>query len=219
MTVGAPLWTAAQQLGQGRAALLVVDLQNDFTHPDGFLARRRGVEVEPVRRSFPAVEKLIYGARRAGVPVIWLSVVHEVGVEPGNYLAAQLREPPTSGEISASDLLTHRGSWGARWDSALPRRLDGEVCLEKPGYNGFYCTDLPDTLERLGVQTLVLCGCNTNVCIQATAAEAFFRGHYVVLAADACTSLDGIAAHDAALATHRKYYGQVLTADEILTHW
>ena len=94
MTGAEPLWNVADQLAPGRAALLIIDLQNDFTHPDGHLARRKGVDVTPVRNRFATVTRLVTQARRGGVPVIWLSVVHDVVSEPANYLAAQLAKPP-----------------------------------------------------------------------------------------------------------------------------
>ena len=219
MTGAEPLWNVADQLAPGRAALLIIDLQNDFTHPDGHLARRKGVDVTPVRNRFATVTRLVTQARRGGVPVIWLSVVHDVVSEPANYLAAQLAKPPGAGAITRDDLLAHRGTWGCAWDAALPTPLEAETRLEKPGYNGFHRTRLAEILEHPGVSTLVFCGCNTNVCIQATAAEGFARGYYTVLASDACAALDGEQAHQAALATHRKYYGHTLTTSEILPHW
>jgi len=219
MSGNAPLWTAAEQLDRARAAVIVVDLQNDFTHPDGHLARRKGVDVTPVRHRFPAAARLVAGARRGGVPVIWLSVVHDLEAEPANYLAAQLRGQRDAQAITADDVPAHRGTWGSAWDAALPAPLDSEPCIEKPGYDGFHRTPLSGTLDALGVTTLVFCGCNTNVCIQATAATGFARGYYTILASDACAALDGEDAHATALATHRKYYGHTVTVSEILPHW
>src|SRR5260221_10275666 len=59
-------------LDLGRTALLVIDMQNDFCHPEGWLASLR-VDVAPARRPIAPLARLVPALRRAGVPVLWIN--------------------------------------------------------------------------------------------------------------------------------------------------
>ena len=210
------LWDAEDQLDPSGSALLVIDLQNDFISPDGLLARK-GLDVGPLRDIIPPVNRLVAVAREVDVLVIWVRVVHMLGDSASNYLALYMKSG-RNGDWDESGLLAREGSWGAEWDPALVARLPNEVEILKRTYNAFFGTHLDQVLRAHGIRSLVLSGCNTNVCIQTTAAEAFFRGYYVLLAREACTTVD-TEYQDVFTANHEKYFGLVPTVDAVERAW
>jgi ureidoacrylate peracid hydrolase len=204
------------QLDPKASALLVIDLQNDFVSPQGALARK-GVPVAHMGGIVPAVNRLVEVAREAEVPLIWVRVVHLFGDSTPNYLAIHMKSG-RDGIWDEADLLACEGRWGAEWVAELIARRPGEVEILKRTYSAFHGTHLDQVLRVRGVRSLILTGCNTNVCLQTTAAEGFFRGYYVLIASDACTSVDrefqGIF-----LENHRKYYGLTPTVAAIEHAW
>ena len=93
--------------------------------------------------------------------------------------------------------------------------------LDKRLYSPWIGTDLEARLRRRGIDTLVVSGGETEVCVLATVLGAVDRGYRVVLAPDAvCSSADDT--HDALLRVYRQRYGQqveLATVDEILRNW
>ena len=69
----------------------------------------------------------------------------------------------------------------------------GESVIEKAASDGFYETGLQAELDRLGVKRLVICGLQTEFCVDATCRAALSRGFDVVLAADAHSTTDAVA--------------------------
>jgi nicotinamidase-related amidase len=69
----------------------------------------------------------------------------------------------------------------------------GELVIEKAASDGFYQTSLQPELDRLAVERLIICGLQTEFCVDATCRAAFSRGFEIVLAADAHTTTDAVA--------------------------
>ncbi len=55
-----------------KAAILVIDMQNDFCHPDGWLAHI-GVDINPARKPIDPLNQLLPALRAVDVPVIWVN--------------------------------------------------------------------------------------------------------------------------------------------------
>jgi nicotinamidase-related amidase len=164
-------------------AVLVVDMQNDFCHEDGFYART-GKDIGGLAEPIPAVSNLLAAARRTGARVIYTRIV---------------RHPVTGAIEHHHRLLPKRwfshgdrlmaGTWGAEIVDALAPDAT-EAVIDKHGYSAFHKTDLEARLRQAGVRTLVLCGVVTYACVLATAFAAFDRGFDVILADDAAGSWD-----------------------------
>lgn len=212
----AVLWDVEDQLDPRCSALLVIDLQNDFVSPDGLLARR-GVDVGHMCEIIPAVNRLVELARDAEVPVVWVRVVHLLSDSAPNYLALYMKNG-RRGVWDEADLLACEGQWGAEWNSNVVARRSDEIEILKRTYSAFRGTHLDQVLRARGMRSLVLAGCNTNVCLQTTAVDGFFLGYYVLLASDACTSVDP-ECQDVYLANHRKYYGSTPTVKQVESAW
>jgi len=101
----------------------------------------------------------------------------------------------------------------------IPDLLDPSdyVVDTKKRYSAFMHTDLDFLLsQRLKADTVILAGINTTSCVFCTSFEATNRDYRVVIAADACDTMDGEEAHQFALKLMANITGWVMTNDEIL---
>ena len=155
-----------------RSALLAMDLQNAFLLPDSPLAARDGLAI------LPAFNRLIAAARRVGMPVIFTATTHDPA-EPPNRMDDLF--PARRGRNRLE-----RSTPGHRIHPSVDRR-DADMMVEKPRYSAFWRTDLDAVLRRLGVDTVLIGGVWSNVCVEATARDAFLREYKVVYLAD-CTA-------------------------------
>ncbi|MFQ5693700.1 MAG: cysteine hydrolase family protein [Nitrospinota bacterium] len=195
----------------GRCALLVVDVQNDFCHPEGVFGRR-GFDLSMIGEMVPRLCRFIEAAKRASVPVVYLRYARR---REGEWPALERLRRLRFGE--AKERVLWEGTWGAAFYGGI--RPDPEdVVVTKPRYGGFMRTDLEAVLGRLGAKTLILSGVATNVCVETTAREAFMLDYDVVLVSDGCAAYSR-ALHEGALENVRENFGVVLTAEEVLEAW
>lgn len=207
------LGTLPEKVRPDRAALLVIDMSNDFLHPEGKTIVRAGRDPGPARAVVPVQRGLIDAAYAEGVPVFY--VVHTTlpdhGSDSGPWLDARGRA-----SYSVADICLD-GSWGQQVISELTPR-PGDIVVKKYRYSGFAGTNLDNVLRALDRRTVICAGVSTNVCVEATAREAFSHEYYVVIPEDACASWD-MALHDASLASARQRYATVCPAADIVEAW
>ena len=162
------------QFDPGTTALVVVDMQRDFCHPEGALyAPGSETVVEPCAR-------LANAARDAGVRVVYTRDVHPSEQFEGNH---------SYDEFDRWGEHVFEGSWGAGLCDALPV-ADGDHVVEKHSYDAFHETELDAWLSARGIDTLLFCGTLANVCVLHTAASAGLRDYRVVLVEDAIGALE-----------------------------
>jgi nicotinamidase-related amidase len=164
-----------------RTAIVVVDMQNDFCHRDGWLAHI-GVDVAPARAPIDPLRRLLPTLRRAGVPVIWLNW----GNRPDrlNLSPALLHVyKPTGDGVGLGDPLPgsgahvlEHGSWSAQIVDEL-RAEPEDIHVAKYRMSGFRDTALDSILRNLGVSTLLFAGVNMDQCVLCTLQEANFHGY------------------------------------------
>jgi len=155
-------------------ALVVIDVQNDYCHPDGVFARA-GLRVEDPDGLVERINSLVAAARTAHRPVIWVRMEWAGDAEVG-LLAARspfLREEGL-----------RAGTWGSEPLEGLDVRPDDHVVV-KPRFSAFYRTELERLVRDLGVELLVVAGVRTDFCVESTVRDAFFRDLRVVVAQDA----------------------------------
>jgi len=193
-TVAVPQYELSDQVevDPQRTALLIVDMQNDFVHPEGKLF------VPDAPATVPVCKALLDRARAAGARVAFSQDTHTDG-DP---------EWAIWGEHA------RRGSWG--WE-IVPELapLPGELVVEKPRYDAFYATPLDHQLRLWGVETVVLCGTVANICVHYTAASAALRWYRVVVAVDGISALHPFDMHAALRQTAFLFAGQLSKADGI----
>jgi ureidoacrylate peracid hydrolase len=157
-----------------RTALVIVDMQNCFV-ADSPVAAPLGVEV--ARR----LNRLAAACRQADITVIWTRHV----VRPDGSNTGLLGEviPAVATGIINDDAPT----------AALHPLMDvhpGDVVLGKPRFGSFHGTDLEVILRSRGIDTIVLGGINTNVCVDTTAREAAVREFRVLFLSDGTANFD-----------------------------
>ena len=163
-----------------RAALLVVDLQNDFLHPDG--AYGRAGQGAPEIAALPARIKPLAEAMRArGGLVIATGFTLQPGRGGEPIISPHLKELRPF--LRRGDFLP--GSWGhALVDELQP----ADVAIEKVAYSAFYMTRLEWVLRKLGVDRLVVAGIVTNGGVASTVRDAHVRDIEAVVLEDGCAA-------------------------------
>lgn len=193
----------------GRPALMVIDVQNDFVHPDSTGALDGG-DKGPLLGAVDAINRLIASARRGAVPVVYVRVTHSPALDNPAYRARYAVRGMT-----VEDLLCADGSWGAELYAGLAPPEAEEVVLTKHAYDAFAVHELPGHLERLGVDTVIVTGLVTELCVMGTVAGAFEHGYHVIVPRET-TASENAAAADAALALIGSFYGTVASVDDVI---
>jgi len=185
-----PTETKTLRLDLAKAAILVIDMQNDFCHPNGWLAHI-GVDVAPARTPITSLKTLLPALRSVGVPIIWVNW----GNRPDllNVSAALLHVYNPTGEgvglgdpLPANDaLVLTAGSWAAAVVEEL-EQLPQDIRVDKYRMSGFWDTPLDSILRNLGKTTLFFAGVNADQCVMTTLQDANFLGYDCVLVKD-CT--------------------------------
>jgi len=196
----------AHLIDPARAAVLLVDIQNDYCHEDGTSARK-GADVSAAQAILGPVQHLTAGARSAGVPLIWIRNWHTKWTDSEAWVGRSAR----GGEAARAE------SWGAEFWGVQPR--PDEPIVNKQRYSAFWGTRLDSILRTLKRETLILAGVATNVCVESTARDGVFLDYHVVFLSDCTASGDGPAAHEATLENMRRHFGRVATAAEVVACW
>ncbi len=148
-----------------RCAVLTNDLQYD-------LVNKNEARQSAVSAFTPKMVSFLERMRALDVPIVHLQLINDEN-DP--------RAERYDGWLPAT-----KGSDGAR---IMTEFLDeSDLVIEKNKDSGFYETDLHERLEELGVDTVIITGMQTQICVQTTAADAFFRGYNVIVPSDGVVS-------------------------------
>ena len=183
--------TKTLQLDLAKTILIVVDMQNDFCHADGWLAHI-GVDVSPARQPIGPLQRLLPKLRSRDIPILWLNW----GNRPDLLnISAGLRHVynPTGTGIGLADPLPKnnapvltKDSWAAAVVDELDVQPD-DIWVDKYRMSGFWDTPLDSILRNLGKTTLLFSGVNADQCVMATLQDANFLGYDCILLKD-CTA-------------------------------
>ena len=194
---------ATFSFSRGDAALLVIDMQDEFVRP-GWAP----CWVPEATRQVPRVARLVQHCRAVGVPVLYtvFSRTHQFRDRPATGAVMPNRYPEI--DFDPTELFVE----GRVWHELAPR--PDEIVIHKPSYGAFYDTPLATILRNLGRETVIVCGTLTNFCCGTTARQAYERGFKVVFGSDV-TSTDDPDLQEAELMVLRKGFARVMTAGEI----
>lgn len=187
----------------GNPALIVIDFQNDFIRSGAPIECEGGKDA--VTNTIP----LIYKAREVGIPVIFTQEYH--------------RNPEVYGyhdfgrECDGVDPIhTVRGTPGFELVDELSPLAEDDYLIEKPRYSAFFGTDLDLILRSHKVDTLIITGVCTNICVHYTAVDAHQRDYFVRVVKE-CVAGTSPEAHEAALVQiHYLQFGGVQKLEDIL---
>lgn len=196
----------------GTAALIVVDMENDFVLPGAPFA------VEAAQKVLPKLKEVIGYCRRVGIRVIYTTHVHRSdGSDMGRFADIY---PSIANRVGLVD-----GTSGVEICSEIAPEK-GEVIIKKHRYSAFYGTDLDVILRGQGIETVIVSGVTTEDCCHATARDAMFRDYGVVFLSD-CTGtydypdlgygeLPAEEVHRSSLVILALSTAHVMTADELM---
>jgi nicotinamidase-related amidase len=175
-------------------ALVVVDMQNDFCHPGGWLAGI-GVDVAAARAPVAPLKRLLPRLRRVDVPVIWLNWGNRpdrrnlspalLHVYDPDGASVGLGDPLPGGPLRGARVLEKGSRSAAIVDALKPAR--GDIHVDKYRMSGFWDTPLDSILRTHGIRTLLFAGVNADQCVLATLMDANFLGYDTLLLED-CTA-------------------------------
>ena len=164
-------------------ALLLIDMQRDFLEQGGF-GEMLGNDVSLLRRTIEPCQAVLKAARSVGLAVIHTREGHRPDLTdaPPSKLARGHLETGIGDEGPMGRILV-RGEIG---HGIIPELApnDDEAVIDKPGKGAFYETDLNSILKNRGIQTLIVCGVTTEVCVHTTVREANDRGYECVVLED-----------------------------------
>ena len=176
-----------------RAAVLVVDMLNEFLEPGGEMVLLEGRSViEPINR-------LLAASREMGMRVVWLCDEHPIPQDK----EFEKRVPHCIG-----------GTWNAGIVDAMDVAPD-ELRIAKRRYSGFFGTDLDLRLREWGVQQVVVTGVVTNICVRSTVHDAYFLGYDVFVPED-CVSATSDREQASTLYDIDTHFGDVVTSEELM---
>ncbi len=178
---------AALHVDPARLALVIIDMQRDFLEAGGF-GEALGNDVSQLRRIVPACAALLSGLRDAGIRIIHTREGHRPDLADAPRAKVERGAPSMRiGDEGPMGRILIRGEAGHDIVAELAP-LPGEPVVDKPGKGAFYQTDLDLMLRNGGIDTLLVCGVTTEVCVHTTIREANDRGYRCIAVADCCAS-------------------------------
>ena len=182
-------------------AVLIVDLQNDFLHPDG--AYGRSGTTNPDIAALPEkILPLLNIVRAAGGWVVSTQFTLVPGRDGEPFISAHLKKLRpflTKGDFTPS-------GWGhSLVDSLQP----ADITVEKVAYSAFYQSRMEFALSRAGIQTLMVCGIVTNGGVASTVRDAHVRDFQTITLSDGCAAFS--------TATHNVAIQSLATVGEVIT--
>jgi nicotinamidase-related amidase len=170
-----------------RTAVVMIDMQRDFIEPGGFGASL-GNDVALLRRAIGPCQALLAGARAAGMLVIHTREGHRPDLSDAPRAKIERGEPRLRiGAAGPMGRILVRGEPGHELIPEL-QPLPDEPVIDKPGKGAFHATELGTILQYRGIETLIVCGVTTEVCVHSTVREANDRGYRCVVPGDCCAS-------------------------------
>ena len=212
----APLGSLREKVDPSHAALIVIDMQNDFCAHGG-LVDKGGRDVSAVQDMARHLPALIESARKAGARVIFVRSVYTT--DDNRYLSDVWLEQAArkQGGGYTQTPVCRDGSWEGDWYEDV-RPQAGDIVVTKHRYDAFQGTDLDLVLRSHGIRTVALTGVVTNVCVETTARAAFVRDYYVAVVEDGCAAYVP-EDHEHTLRNIRRFFGVTPSIRQLCAIW
>ena len=211
------LTTLEQKVNPAHAALIVVDVQNDFCAKDGYLDKETG-RVGLCQAMVPRLVEFIEKARKVNLPIIYIQSEYNTGNTW--YLSDVWLERKYSRRAKGGYIgypVCEPNSWGAEfYDGIHP--LPDELIVKKHRYSAFIDTDLDLILRSKSIRTLIMSGTTTSVCVESTARHGFMKDYYIVFLKD-CTGEVSEEIHERTLKVIDNAFGEVVASTDVVKCW
>lgn len=169
-----------------KTAFMIIDMQRDFCAVGGF-GESLGNDITPTASIVPTVRRLLDAAREKKMTIIHTREGHRADLS--DLPPAKKRRSTAIGEEGPMGRILIRGEYGHDIVDEL-QPIEGEIVLDKPGKGAFYQTDLHLILQNKGIESLILCGVTTHVCVHTTVREANDRGYECLVIEDGTAAFD-----------------------------
>ena len=193
-------------IGPG-AALVVIDVQNDFC-ADGGVFAKAGCDLTHVQRALPRLQDFVEAARELMPVILVRSDYDDAFVSESMRRRRRLKGAP--------DGHCQPGTWGAELCGLAPAA--GDHVVVKHRFSAFVGTDLALLLRSLEVSTLYHVGFFTNVCVESTVRDAAMSDLDTIVLADCTAALDD-EVHEASLRAMDRTFGYVADSDHVRAAW
>jgi len=202
-----------------RTALLITDMQNSFCRTGG-LFDQTGVDIsgaEPVIRAIARLKAKLQGS---GVTFIYLQHTYRPDLLDGvGPLSPNRAKAPSLRIMEARPDLRGRFLVEGTWDWQIVDELTpdpGDLVIKKQRYSGFCGTILDNYLRSFGITHLLFTGVATNICVESTAREAFFREYWPILIEDGVNHAGPDFNRRASLWIMENHFGWVTSTQEVI---
>lgn len=202
------LRTLKERCDPKNAALVVVDVQNDFVSRNGS-AGKRGEDVSAALAIINPLRRLIDEGRRVGLTIVYIRTTHSDWTDTPSWI---YRSSQKGGLNTCRE-----GTWGAEFYEGIAP-LPTERVVIKHRYSAFINTDLNTVLKARNIQSVLVCGVATNVCVETTARDAYMFDYYVTMIED-CSAAYEAKLHLGTLENMRRHFGMVASSSEIIDTW
>jgi ureidoacrylate peracid hydrolase len=157
----------------------------------------------------PNLVRLIDEARRVGLTIVYIRTTHSEWTDTPSWI---YRSSQKSGLNTCRE-----GTWGAEFYEGIAPRSTERVVI-KHRYSAFINTDLNTVLKARNIQSVLVCGVATNVCVETTARDAYIYDYYVTMIDD-CSAAYEAKLHLGTLENMRRHFGLVASSSEIIEAW
>src|SRR5881392_3553984 len=209
-----------------RAAVIVVDMENDFVAKGGMFDRA-GADISGAQKAIAPTAKVLAAARQAGSKLIYLKMgyrpdLSDLGATDSVNRTRHLKFG-VGQTIRAPDGRESRVLIRDTWDTDIVPELKpqpDDIVIYKTRISGFYQTDLDATLKKFGIKYLIVTGVTTSICVESTVRDAMFRADLCVLLRDCMSEPMGHdlprTNHEASLLNAEALFGWVSDSDQFI---
>jgi nicotinamidase-related amidase len=174
-------------------AIVVIDMLNDFIGPKATLRCENGEKI------VPNIRRLVDFAHEQGIQVVFVQEAHR----------------KNDRDFRVRPVHAIKGTWGADFiDELRPDESKGDYVVQKRRHSAFAYTDFDLFLREEEIDTVVLTGVWTNVCVRSTGSDALYHGYNVICISDATASKDE-SMHESGL-RDIAIFGEILTVDDYM---
>src|SRR5438876_654134 len=208
------------------AAVIVVDMENDFAAKGGMFDRA-GADISGAQKAIAPTAKVLAAARQAGIKIIYLKMgyrpdLSDLGATDSVNRTRHLKFG-VGQTIRAPDGRESRVLIRDTWNTDIVPELKpqaSDVVIYKTRFSGFYQTDLDATLKKFGIKYLIFTDVTTSICVESTVRDAMFRDYLCVLLKDCMSEPIGHdlprTNHEASLLNAEALFGWVSDSDQFI---
>lgn len=202
-----------------RSAMVVVDMQNDFCAPGGWVDWL-GADLSPERAPIKPLQRVLPALRACGVPIVWLNWGNRPDRKNLPPTTLYVFNPDGNGIGLGQPLpngahLLEKDSWSAAVVDEL-EQLPEDIKVDKYRISGFWDTPLDSILKNLEVKTLFFSGVNTDQCVLHSLTDAHFLGYNCVLVEDCCGTTSPDYCREATIWNVKKCFGFVTDTEKVV---